>query len=52
MRAQAFSTMVLTLPVRTEWIADSGASFHTISDASILSSIRFPHPSYLSDYGS
>ena len=28
--------MGLTLPVSTEWIADSGASFHTTPDAGIL----------------
>ena len=42
---QSFSTMGLTLPVSTEWITDSGASFHTTPDASILSSVRPPHPS-------
>jgi len=43
--AQSFSTMGLTPPVSTEWIADSGASFHTTPDAGILSSVRPPHPS-------
>ncbi|WVZ65832.1 hypothetical protein U9M48_015133 [Paspalum notatum var. saurae] len=43
--AQSFSTMGLTPPVSTDWIADSGASFHTTPDAGILSSIRPPHPS-------
>ena len=43
--AQSFSTMGLTPPVITEWIADSGASFHTTPDAGILSSVRPPHPS-------
>ena len=43
--AQSFSTMGLTPPVSTEWIADSGASFHTTPDADILSSVRPPHPS-------
>src|SRR6185437_10682518 len=43
--AQSFSTMGLTPPTRTAWIADSGASFHTTPDAGILSSIRPPHPS-------
>jgi hypothetical protein len=38
--------MGVTLPVRTEWIADSGASFHITPDASILSSVRSPLPSY------
>ena len=37
--------MGLTPPVSTEWIADSGASFHTTPDAGILSSVRPPHPS-------
>ena len=40
--AQSFSTMGLTPPVSTEWIADSGASFHTTPDAVILSSVRPP----------
>ncbi|CAN6354820.1 unnamed protein product [Urochloa humidicola] len=31
--AQSFSTMGLTPPVTAEWIADSGASFHTTPDA-------------------
>ena len=43
--AQSFSTMGLMPPVSTEWIADSGASFHTTPDAGILSSVRPPHPS-------
>jgi len=43
--AQSFSTMGLTPPVSTEWITDSGASFHTTPDAGILSSVRPPHPS-------
>ena len=38
--AQSFSTMGLTPPVSTEWIADSGASFHTTPDDSIFSSVR------------
>ena len=37
--AQPFSAMGLTPPVSTEWIADSGASFHTTPDAGILSSV-------------
>ena len=45
MLAQSFSTIGLTLPASTEWIADSGASFHTTPDAGILSSVRPPHPS-------
>ncbi|WVZ81687.1 hypothetical protein U9M48_029039 [Paspalum notatum var. saurae] len=32
-------------PVSTNWIADSGASYHTTPDTSILSSIRSLHPS-------
>jgi hypothetical protein len=44
--AQSFSTMGLTPPVGTEWIADSGASFHTTPDAGILSSVHPAHPSY------
>ena len=36
--------MGLTPPASTEWIADSGASFHTTPDAGILSSVRPPHP--------
>jgi hypothetical protein len=43
--AQSFTTVGLTPPVGTEWIADSGASYHTTPDAGILSSIRPPHPS-------
>jgi hypothetical protein len=44
--AQALSTMGVTPPVRLEWIVDSGASYHTTPDASLLSSIRPPHPAY------
>jgi hypothetical protein len=43
--AQSFITVGLTSPVGTEWIADSGASYHTTPDAGILSSVRPPHPS-------
>jgi hypothetical protein len=43
--AQSFSTVGLTPPVGTKWIADSGASYHTTPDAGILSSVRPPHPS-------
>jgi len=32
-------------PVSTDWIADSGASYHTTPHSSLLSSIRPPHPS-------
>jgi len=35
--------MGLTPPVSTEWIADSGASFHTTPDSGIISSVRPPH---------
>ena len=42
--AQSFSAMGRTTPVSTEWIADSGASFHTTPDAGILSSVRPPTP--------
>src|SRR6185437_7748870 len=31
-------------PVSTEWIADSGDSFHTTPHAGILFSVRLPHP--------
>jgi hypothetical protein len=31
--AQSFSTVGLTSPIGTEWIADSGASYHTTPDA-------------------
>jgi hypothetical protein len=41
--AQSFSTMELTPPVSTEWIADLCASFHTTPVADILSSVRPPH---------
>ena len=43
--AQSFNAMGLTPPVSTEWIADSGVSFHTTPDAGILSSVRPPRPS-------
>jgi hypothetical protein len=42
---QSFGTVELTPPVGTEWIADSGASYHTTPDVGILSSARPPHPS-------
>ncbi|WVZ84380.1 hypothetical protein U9M48_031418 [Paspalum notatum var. saurae] len=32
-------------PVSIDWIAESGASYHTTPDTTILSSIRPPHPS-------
>ena len=44
MLTQSFSTIGLTPPVSTEWIADSGVSSHTTIDAGILSSVRPPHP--------
>jgi hypothetical protein len=37
--ALAHSIVGLTPPVGTEWIADSGASYHTTPDAGILSSV-------------
>jgi hypothetical protein len=42
--AQSFGTVGLTPPIGTEWITDSGASYHT-TNAGILSSVRPPHPS-------
>jgi hypothetical protein len=39
------STVGLILPIGTEWITDSGASYHTTPDAGIHSSVRPPHPS-------
>jgi hypothetical protein len=42
----AFNTMGVTPAVRTEWIAGSGASYHTTPDVRLLSSVRPPHPSY------
>jgi hypothetical protein len=38
--AQTFSITGATPPFHTEWIADSGASFHTIPDARILFYVR------------
>jgi hypothetical protein len=43
--ARSFSTMGLTPLVSNEWIADSGASYHTTPDAVILSFVRALHPS-------
>jgi hypothetical protein len=40
--ANSFSTMALILPVVTDWVADSGASNHTTSDAGNLTSVRPP----------
>ena len=44
MLAHSF-TVGLPPLLNTDWIADSGASFHTTPDAAILSSVRPPHPS-------
>ena len=44
----SFSTMALTPPVGPDWIADSGATYHTTPDPGILSSVHPPsssHPS-------
>jgi hypothetical protein len=38
----SFSTMALTPPVVTDWVADSSASNHTTSDAGNLTSIHPP----------
>jgi hypothetical protein len=43
--ARSFSTMGLTPPVGPEWIADSGATYHTIPDPGILSSVHSPSSS-------
>jgi hypothetical protein len=43
--AQSFSTVGLTPPVGTKWIADLDASYHTSPDMGILSSVLPPHPS-------
>jgi hypothetical protein len=40
--ANSFSIMALTPPVVTDWVIDSGASNHTISDAGNLTSVRPP----------
>jgi len=40
-----FSTATLTPPVRVEWIANSGATYHTTPDPGILSSVRPPSSS-------
>jgi hypothetical protein len=40
--ANSFNTMALTLTAVTNWVTDSVASNHTISDASNLTSIRPP----------
>ena len=45
--ARSFGTMTLTPPVGPDWIADSGATFHTTPNPGILSSVHPPssHPS-------
>jgi hypothetical protein len=40
--ANSFSTMALTPPAVTDWVADSSASNHTTSDAGNLSSVHPP----------
>jgi hypothetical protein len=48
--ANSFNTMVMFPPVVTDWVADSGASNHTTSDADNLCSVHPPHindPSYI-----
>jgi hypothetical protein len=49
--AQSVSTVGLTPPVDTEWITDSGASYHTTPDVGILSSVWHPHPSSFFHHG-
>jgi hypothetical protein len=45
----SLSTMTLAPPTLvSNWVADSGASYHTIPDAGILSSTSPSHPSLLS----
>jgi len=43
--ANSFSTMALTPPVGPEWVADSGATYHTTSNHVILSSVHPPSSS-------
>lgn len=43
--ASSFSTMALTHPALINWVADSGASYHTTLDTGILSSSHPPLPS-------
>jgi hypothetical protein len=44
--ASSFSTMTLAPPTMvSDWVADSGASYHTTPDAGILVSTSPPHPS-------
>jgi hypothetical protein len=42
----AFSTMALT-PPPSDWVVDSGASYHTTSTAGTLSRSHLPHPSFI-----
>jgi hypothetical protein len=44
--ANSFNTIALTPSVVTDWVTDSSASNHTISDASNLTSVRPPTFSY------
>jgi hypothetical protein len=39
----SFNTMTMVPPAVTNWVADSGASNHTTSDAGNLTSVRPPH---------
>jgi len=41
----SFSTMALTPPDRPEWVADSGATYHTSPNPGILSSVHPPSSS-------
>ena len=43
--ANSFSTMALTPPVEPEWVADSGATYHTTPNLGILSSVHPPSSS-------
>ena len=43
--ANSFSTMALTPPVGPEWVADSGATYHTTPNPGILSSVHPPSSS-------
>jgi hypothetical protein len=42
--AAAFSTMAMT-PPPSDWVVDSGASYHTTSNTGMLSRSSHPHPS-------
>ena len=44
--AHSFSTMALSPPVGPEWVANSGATYHTTSNADIFSSVH-PSSSYV-----